>query len=371
MNNQLKLPEDNRQSTNNYNSNRSQSERLWGITDVIERLNKVKKTSANNWIAACPAHEDKHPSLSISVGRNDQVLLNCHAGCTFEDIVSSLDLPKSEIVATYDYVDENGELLYQAVRKVPKTFLQRRPDGKGNWIWSMKDVRRILYRLPELLETEPNINVFIVEGEKDADNLRREFGLVVTTNVGGAGKWREDYNEYLQGRSVIILPDNDKPGREHAEQVARSLDGIAKTVKISNLPNLPEKGDVSDWINSGGTVEDLHKIIEETPVFVPDNLLAEEVKTAVSNPNIKTAAELLATEFPEPKFAINGLLSEGATVFAGAPKLGKSWCALGFAVAIASGGKALGTISVERGDVLLPMLPMLPMFLTAIFHFKI
>jgi 5S rRNA maturation endonuclease (ribonuclease M5) len=216
----------------------------------------------------------------------------------------------------------------------------------------MKGVRRVLYRLPELLEAEPNINVFIVEGEKDADNLRREFGLVATTNVGGAGKWREDYNECLSGRPVVIMPDNDKPGRDHTEQVARSLDGIALSVKIVNLPNLMEKGDVSDWINSGGRVEDLHKIIEDTPVFVPDNLLAEEVKTAVSNPNIKTAAELLATDFPEPKFAINGILSEGVTVFAGAPKLGKSWCALGFTVAVASGGKALGTISVERGDVL-------------------
>ena len=95
---------------------------------------------------------------------------------------------KRRIAATYDYTDENGELLFQAVRYEPKGFNQRRPDGKDSWKWSLKGVKRVLYRLPELMSADPAKPVFVVEGEKDADNLI-QLGLVATTNPMGAGKW--------------------------------------------------------------------------------------------------------------------------------------------------------------------------------------
>lgn len=160
----------------------------------------------------------------------------------------------SRIVETYDYRDERGDLLMQAVRLEPKSFRQRRPDGNG-WSWSVKDVRVVPYRLPELLAA-PDAVVYLVEGEKDADRLA-SLGLVATTNAGGAGKWKVSHSEFLRGRSVVILPDNDTPGRAHAQQSLKNLRGIAADVRIVKLPGLPDKGDVSDWLDAGGTVEEL------------------------------------------------------------------------------------------------------------------
>lgn len=156
-------------------------------------------------------------------------------------------------VAAYDYCDESGTLLYQSVRfkrnDGSKYFLQRRPDGKGGWIWKTKDIRKVLYRLPELLAADKEETAYVVEGEKDVDNLAK-IGMVATTNVSGAGKWLPEYNESLRGRNVIILPDNDLPGRKHASQVHKALTGIAASVGIAELPDLPEKGDVSDWLQA-------------------------------------------------------------------------------------------------------------------------
>lgn len=158
----------------------------------------------------------------------------------------------------YSYQDEHGRLVYQAVRYEPKEFKQRRPDGKGGWIWKMDGVSYVPYRLPDLLKHR-DATVFVVEGEKDADNLARN-GFVATTNVGGAGKWREEYNQYFKGRNVVILPDNDKAGKDHAQKVFTALSGVAASVKTVALPDLPDKGDVSDWIAAGGTKETLEQL---------------------------------------------------------------------------------------------------------------
>jgi hypothetical protein len=170
------------------------------------------------------------------------------------------------IVATYDYRDEQEVLLFQVCRYEPKDFRQRRPDGAGGWTWKLDGVQRVLYRLPELLATDPSQTVYLVEGEKDADKLVAE-GLVATTNSGGAGKWRDEYNESLRGRSVVIVPDNDEVGRAHADQVARSLYGIAASVRIAVLAGLPPKGDVTDWLAAGGTTEKLYELANVTAVW--------------------------------------------------------------------------------------------------------
>lgn len=189
----------------------------------------------------------------------------------------------SSIVAVYDYHDAHGALVFQVVRKAPKTFRQRRPDGAGGWIWNLKGVERVLYRLPELLASSPDAVVHVVEGEKDADTLHRA-GLVATTNPGGAGKWQRSMSEFLRGRDVVILPDNDpqsrnadgrllfhpdgRPvltGQDHATSVAGHLRGIARSVAIVALPGLPPKGDVSDWFAAGGTAEKLVQFIAVEP----------------------------------------------------------------------------------------------------------
>jgi len=237
------------------------------------------KPVAKNGSAKCPAHDDRRDSLSVSEGAAGRVLLHCHAGCSFEDIIAALSVDvgdafsgetkkaKSRITAAYDYTDENGIVLFQAVRFEPKKFRQRKPDGRGGWDWRLNGVRRVLFRLPRVLEASTGGRVvFIVEGEKDVENLEH-IGLTATTNPGGAKKWRDEYSASLTGAHVVILPDNDEPGRQNAEQIARSVSGKAASVRILELPGLPEKGDVSDWIATGRTQDDLTRLASETPLF--------------------------------------------------------------------------------------------------------
>ncbi len=223
----------------------------------------------------CPAHDDRNPSLSVSQGEGGRVLIKCHAGCETEAVVAALGLTLADlfdskdttvkrnrfkIAAAYDYTDEDGKLLFQVCRLDTKGFRQRRPDGNGGWEWNLKGARRVLYRLPDLLGN-PQSPVFVLEGEKDADRLATE-GLIATTNPFGAGKWRKEYGELLKGRDVVIIPDNDEPGRSHAQQVARSLQGLAQSVKVIELPGLPEGGDVSDWLGAGNSVDELKALAE-------------------------------------------------------------------------------------------------------------
>lgn len=177
-------------------------------------------------------------------------------------------IPRRRLAATYPYHDEQGTLLFEVVRRDPKGFSQRRPDGHGGWQWSLNGTRRVLYRLPELLAANLSRSVYIVEGEKDANRLA-SAGLTATTNPGGAGKWRSEYAEHLRGRPVVILPDNDEPGRRHAEQVARSLRGVATSIKIVELPDLPDRGDVYDWLSQGHSRDDLVALATQAPVWTP------------------------------------------------------------------------------------------------------
>jgi hypothetical protein len=225
----------------------------------------------------CPAHQDDSPSLSLAEGDDGRVLVTCHAGCETEDIVAALGLRLVDLfnndrgsqmstpVATYDYRDEQGALLYQVCRFPSKRFGVRQPAEKGEWKWNVEDVRRVLYKLPELL-TQPEAQVFVVEGEKDADRLCA-LDLVATTNPMGAGKWRDEYSTCLRNRDVVILPDNDTPGHQHADDVARSLTGIASSIKILELPGLLEKGDVSDWLMTHSKQE-LLTLVADAPVYV-------------------------------------------------------------------------------------------------------
>jgi putative DNA primase/helicase len=248
----------------------------------LDRLDGVRRVPSGH-MARCPAHDDRQASLSVSEGDDGRILLRCHAGCETEAIVSAVGSRMSDlfpdarpappprrgatIAAVYDYRDETNALRFQVVRLEPKGFRQRRPDGGGGWTWSLAGVRRVVYRLPELVAADPNAPVWIVEGEKDADRLAR-LGLVATTNPGGAGKWRfvaADAGRVLAGRAVILLPDNDDPGRKHAAEVAAALRDHARSVRILELPGLPPKGDVSTWLDAGGTVEELLRLARDAP----------------------------------------------------------------------------------------------------------
>jgi len=166
------------------------------------------------------------------------------------------------IVATYDYTDPQGNLIFQAVRYVPKEFRQRRPDREGGWIWNMEGITRVPYRLPEVLTAE---TVVITEGEKDADNIRA-CGFTATCNVGGAGKWLDAYSEFVSGKNIVVIPDNDEPGRKHAEAIVKSLDEKVNSLKLVQVP-APYK-DASDWLDSiepTARACELRELIERTP----------------------------------------------------------------------------------------------------------
>ena len=155
------------------------------------------------------------------------------------------------------------------MRFEPKGFRQRRPDGRDGWIWNLQDTRRVPYLLPDLVKAvAAGETIYVPEGEKDVDNLRA-IGFAATTNPGGCKKWRSEYSEHLRGADVVVLPDNHLEGREHGDQVVASLRGIAKRVRILDIaeqwPDCPEKGDISDWIAAGGTVDKLAAMAEPLP----------------------------------------------------------------------------------------------------------
>jgi putative DNA primase/helicase len=177
--------------------------------------------------------------------------------------------PRPKIVKTYDYCDEGGNLLFQAVRYRPKDFKQRRPNGRGGWEWNLQGVRRVPYRLPELLAADAGETVFIFEGEKDADRASEE-GLVATTNPQGAGKWRDEYSPHLDGRNVVVVPHNDPEGNKHGEEVARSVYRHAVSVKVMHLPELGDKEDYNDWLDKyRGTPEELIVRAKGTRLWSP------------------------------------------------------------------------------------------------------
>jgi 5S rRNA maturation endonuclease (ribonuclease M5) len=178
----------------------------------------------------------------------------------------------SEPAAKYDYTNESGKLLFQVCRFDPKDFRQRRPDGNGGFVWNLKDVRRVLYRLAEVIKAQ---TVCVCEGEKDADKLV-QLGFTATCNPCGAGKWREDYSETLRGKDVMIFGDNDEPGQAHVKQVVESLTGVAKSIKRIALPDACK--DVSNYIESLPTAaadESIRNLINETLEVSPENSLAQ------------------------------------------------------------------------------------------------
>ena len=184
----------------------------------------------------CPFHEDLNPSWSGNRLTGLWRCLGCGArgnAAQFaermgEKATMNNGHQQRKIVATYDYRDEDNILLFQAVRFDPKGFSQRRPDGRGGWVYGLNGVRRVLYRLPGILKAE---TVYIVEGEKDADRLW-SLGIPATTNPQGAGKWQQEFSPYFAKKQIVILPDSDAVGEQHALTVARSLLPVAGAVKI-------------------------------------------------------------------------------------------------------------------------------------------
>lgn len=246
--------------------------------------------------ARCPFHQDRTASLSVNVGKGAWHCHACKIGGSVIDLIAHFEgKPPAEVfrtlanngsakeasgnggdggrvrpklVCTYDYVSETGQLLYQACRLEPKSFRQRRPDPADpkKWLWNMEGQRRVLYNLPRVLASRSA--VWVVEGEKDADNLGK-YGITATTNVGGAGKWCEAYGTLFTNKEVVLCGDNDEPGRKHIEDILKSLAGKAKVVYHAIVPK-PHK-DISDYLaqfSSPDTVlEAIKKLMDTAAVF--------------------------------------------------------------------------------------------------------
>ena len=260
------------------------------ITDFLQKLDKVKSTGSGRWECVCPAHDDVKPSMCVSTGNDGKILIKCQAGCTVEDIVARMNLKMTDlfpektatnapiipkIVNVYDYTNADGKLLYQVCRYIPKNFKQRRPDPDhpGQYLWNMNGTQRVLYKLPKVLEAiKTGETVWIVEGEK-AVYAAEAVGLVATNAPGGSCKWKDEYSKLFKDAVCNIIPDNDKPGHDHAVLVAKSLHGIAKLVCIIELPGLPPKGDIYDFVearqdkDTKDIKQELLKIV--APPFVP------------------------------------------------------------------------------------------------------
>lgn len=312
------------------------------LEGFLSRLEHARRNGAG-WIARCPAHEDNNPSLSLDE-RDAKILLHCHAGCSVEAICKALGIevrelfteakPQSRIVNTYDYRDERGAVLFQAVRYEPKEFKQRRPDGHGGWIWNLNGTRRVLYGLPEVLKAK---SVLICEGEKDVETARK-LGLVATCNPSGAGKWRDEYSESLRGKRDVIIADADEPGRKHAQQVAESLRGKVESLKTIELPGAK---DLSEWVEKGGTRDALLELIRNSPESRGVQVESEPSGAGASLISV-SIAELLKREIKRREMLLDPILPEqGLAMLYAYRGIGKTFIALGIAAAIASGGRFL------------------------------
>lgn len=240
------------------------------------------RVSSTRTASTCPAHEDHAPSLSIGARRDrDGVVIRCHAGCDTAAVLAALGLTEADlfdeprtpgsgrpqVVATYSYVDEAGTVLFEKVRFEPKDFRQRHA-GPSGWVWNLTGVRRVLYRLPEVVAAvAAGAPVWLCEGEKDADALARA-GVVATCwtegawKPGQAPKWRPEYTETLRGARVAIVRDRDDAGRHTAATIAQLLKGVAAAVIIVE----PAEGkDAYDHLAAGRTVAELAPVRNLTP----------------------------------------------------------------------------------------------------------
>jgi AAA domain len=242
---------------------------------------------------------------------------------------------RGEVVAKYVYHSVGGEPVMIVNRTKAKQFYQQRPDGSGGWEWGgIPASAKVPYRLPDLAEAIAlGKTVFVVEGEKGAESLIAR-GYPATCSPGGAGKWPAHFAQWFDGASVVILPDNDKPGYLHAQKVRENLEGVAASLRVLQLPGLPLGGDVYDFLAGGGDPAAILELREGPP------------------PRGHTAAQLWGMTFPPIKYAVPLYVAEGLTLLAGAPKRGKSWLALDLCVTVAIGGYTLGDQKCEPGDVL-------------------
>lgn len=353
------------------------------VQDFLNLLNGVRGSGTETWAARCPCrNDDANPSLSIALGDRKQILVKCHrgGGCDLDTILESLNLKmadlwpdgpsdkrpekpvkefpkeKLELVATYRYRDPDGEILYEKRRYLDesgrKTFRARHwADGK--WIWNMGGPERaVLYRLPEIQEAITNqADIYIVEGEKDVDNLI-DAGYVATTSPHGAGVWEQKFTDSLVGATeIFVISDADRAGRDHAEMILRELE--AAGIPASGWePPAPHK-DVTDLLEAGLTLDSLIPLGEEAapnsgdPVLSADGGVNSQTgPQKIDAPKIKLDKivpvrrwdDFVAEGDAEYDWLVPGILERGERVIVVAAEgVGKTYLARQVAICCAAG----------------------------------
>ena len=295
------------------------------IEDVLSKLDAVSGGGQRRqWSARCPCrNDDEHPSLRVSIGTDEQILLHCRrgGGCDAETIARELGYTMQDLwpgenevqinrrkpkmtgtkekktkTNTYKYYDENGILVMEVLRFVTesgkKTFQQRKPSSDGGWEWQMGDMEKPLYRLPQVLRAkERGDTIYVVEGEKDVETLE-SLGKTATTQPGGAGgpgqrKWMPWHTEALAGANIVQLIDNDDPGRLHARHVHDEL--IAAGCKVKTYAPPKQYKDVSDMVEDGGKLAELESF---DVANVSLDLNVAEPEDDPNEPLFKFAAEI-------------------------------------------------------------------------------
>lgn len=320
--------------------------------EIAQRLEGVRR-NGTGFMAKCPAHEDSHQSLSIR-DSSSGILFKCHTGCEAVSVISAMGLEWKDVmpeddapyrpasvsqkVDSYVYQDESGVPSYRNDRYYPKDFKVSHFDlATDTWVYGLNGNKRLPFHLPQLLEAKGNRTVFFVEGERKVLTLEK-MGFAATT-TGGATSWKPEIGEFFRGaRKVVILPDNDEPGRKHATTVSGDLSKLGVDVQVVELPDLPPKGDIVDWVARGGTREALEAIVKGV---------------APGGIRIYSGESLRAVPAKDPVFVIDGVIQRGLNVLAGSPKSGKSLIVTEMGHAVARGTLALNKFQTDQGAALL------------------
>lgn len=268
--------------------------------EFLSLLNKVRQTAPNQYMACCPAHEDKNPSLSIKFD-SGKILLHCFTGCLLEDILNSLNITQSDLCyesdliksksgksTAYIYYNAEGTLAYKKVRidreNGTKAFYFIQPNGVKN----MKGVQKVLYNLPAVIKAE---TVYLVEGEKCAEAVIKQGYTATTLCTGANSKWDDTYNQYLAGKEIIIIPDNDKAGFQYAKMLKEHLP-FAKVISLEDLKN---KEDIYDWLQKGHTMDEIGNLNEFDVIsyFNKSDTFIEDEKTNEKEPQSKSLLDFI------------------------------------------------------------------------------
>lgn len=387
------------------------------IAAIVSQYVKLTKQGAE-YVGLCPFHKEKTPSFTVTPAKGLFHCFGCQKGGDVFDFVSEIegigtfhetvvrvaelvgidpgedghgqprrpaarptprpiqgaavpvDVPEPEaeqmgkIVAVYPYTDEHGEVLCEVCRVEPgrkgrkKDFLQRVPNGDGTYTWK-QSARKVLYRLPAVLKAA---TVWVVEGEKDVHTLEAA-GVVATTNSGGAAqKWLPEYTEALRGRTVVVVPDGDEPGKKRAEAICGALRGAAEVVRL-DLPEFEVRGergkDVTDWIEAGRTIGELQDLLSVVQM--------ERKRESIEKRGLLHPTEIVdlyrggLDAFLDPSRRKKGILTgfdrfdrmtlglqEGELfILAARPAMGKTALAMNIASNVADQGRAVAVFSLE------------------------